>query len=405
MQLLRPSQVYPPGKGNLVKALSRLAPAAVAAVALAAIAVPVASASAATRPSAPASPVHQRDAQAGSAVFVMNDNTSGNAVAAYHRAPNGTLTLAGTFYTHGLGGALSGSVVDHTASQGALTYDQASGLLFAVNPGSNNISVFAVRGDQLRLTQVIWSGGEFPVSVTVHGNHAYVLNALGGGTLSGYRISGGRVSPIPGSSRSLGLGTTAATAFTGTPGQVAFSPDGRSLYLTTKGSTNAIDVFAVHPDGTLGSPTVNTLAGDVPFALAFDQAGQVIASEAGPNAVATFSVRHGGVLSQLAVSDTGQLSTCWVIPDGRFFFADNAASGSVSRYSVSSSGRLTELGNTTTNAGTVDAATAGNGRFLYVQTGGAGIVDEFAVGANGSLTPIGSVTVAGAVGGEGIAAS
>ena len=131
----------------------------------------------------------------------MTDNTAANAVAAYHRAADGKLTLAGTYYTGGLGGVLSGSVVDHTASEGSLTYDRASGLLFAVNAGSDSVSVFKVSGDRLRLSQVIWSGGEFPVSVTVHGNHAYVLNALGGGSLSGYRIFGGRVSPIPGSSR------------------------------------------------------------------------------------------------------------------------------------------------------------------------------------------------------------
>jgi len=374
----------------------------VAAIALAAIVVPVASASAATKP---ASPAHRHGHQAGPAVFVMTDNTAANAVAAYHRAPDGKLTLAGTYYTHGLGGVLSGSVVDHTASEGALTYDRASGLLFAVNPGSNNVSVFKVSGDQLRLRQVIWSGGDFPVSVTVHGNHAYVLNALGGGTLSGYRIFGGRVSPIPGSARSLGLSTTAATPFTGTPGQVTFSPDGRSLFVTTKAASNAVDVFAVHPDGTLAAtPTVNTLAGDVPFAVAFDRAGHVVAAEAGPNAVATFSLGSGGVLAQLAVTDTGQTATCWIVRDGRYFYASNAGSGSVSGYSVGASGGLTALGNTTTDAGTVDAAAAGNGRFLYVQTGKAGIVDEFAVGAGGSLTGIGSVTVADAVGGEGITA-
>jgi 6-phosphogluconolactonase (cycloisomerase 2 family) len=389
-----------------LKALSRLAPAFAAALAVAAVAVPVASASAATRP-APASPAHRHWFHGGGsdAVFVMTDNTAGNAVVAYHRSPSGALSLAGTYYTHGLGGILSGSVVDHTASEGALAYDRAGGLLFAVNPGSNNVSVFRVSGDQLRLSQVIWSGGDFPVSVTVHGNHAYVLNALGGGTLSGYRISGGRVSPIPGSARSLGLGTTAATAFTGTPGQVTFSPDGKSLFVTTKAASNAVDVFAVQHDGTLSAaPTVNTLSGDVPFAVAFDRNGDAVVSEAGPNAVATFAVGSGGVLSQLAVSDTGQMATCWIVRDGRYFYASNAGSGSVSGYSLGSSGALTALGNTTTNAGTVDATAAAHGRFLYVQTGQSGIVDEFAVGAGGSLASIGSVTVAGSAGGEGIAA-
>ena len=66
--------------------------------------------------------------------------------------------------------------------------------------------------------------------MTVHGDHAYVLNALGGGSLYGYRIAGRALAPLPGSHRALGLGTTAASAFTATPGQVAFTPDGSSCW-------------------------------------------------------------------------------------------------------------------------------------------------------------------------------
>ena len=51
-------------------------------------------------------------------VFVQTDNTAGNQVVAYHRNVDGTLTLAGTYDTGGLGGQLTGSVVDHLASQG-----------------------------------------------------------------------------------------------------------------------------------------------------------------------------------------------------------------------------------------------------------------------------------------------
>ena len=57
------------------------------------------------------------------AVFVQTDNTSGNQVVAYHRASDGTLSPAGTYATGGLGGQLAGSVVDHLASQGSLSYD------------------------------------------------------------------------------------------------------------------------------------------------------------------------------------------------------------------------------------------------------------------------------------------
>ena len=57
------------------------------------------------------------------AVFVQTDNTDGNTVVAYDRAGDGALTWEHTYPTGGLGGVLNGSVVDHLASQGSLTYD------------------------------------------------------------------------------------------------------------------------------------------------------------------------------------------------------------------------------------------------------------------------------------------
>jgi hypothetical protein len=62
------------------------------------------------------------------------------------------------------------------------------------------------------------------------------------------------------------------------------------------------------------------------------------------------------------------------------------------------------LGQTTTDAGTVDADANPDGAYLYVQTGAEGNVDGFKVHADGSLTSVGSVTVPDAVGGEGIVA-
>ena len=87
---------------------------------------------------------------AGNVVFVLNDNPAGNQVVAYDRQTDGQLTLAGTYSTGGNGGVLAGSVVDHTASQGALAYDASRGLLFAVNPGARTIAVFRVAGDHSR---------------------------------------------------------------------------------------------------------------------------------------------------------------------------------------------------------------------------------------------------------------
>ena len=339
-------------------------------------------------------------------MFVQTDNTAGNRVVAYDRAADGTLTQAGSYATGGRGGILAGSVVDHTASQGSLTNDPRHGLLYAVNAGSDTISVFAVRGDRLALRQVLRSGGVFPVSVAVHGDLVYVLNALNGGSVQGYRVLGSFLVRIPGSHRALGLDPNATPQFTTTPGQVAFTPDGTQLVVTTKGNGNDIDVFGVGFGGLLSArPTVNAAPGTVPFAIAFDPFGHLVIAEAGPNALATFDLSRSGTVSLLSQAGTGQAATCWVTLAGSFLFASNAGTPSESGFTSSASGQLSLLGNTATDPGAVDAASAAGGRFLYVQTGGNGIVDGFSVAANGALTKIGAVTVPGAVGGEGIVAS
>lgn len=340
------------------------------------------------------------------AVFVQTDNTAGNQVVAYHRAADGTLSQAGIYPTGGLGGQLAGSVVDHLASQSSLGYDPRHDLLYAVNAGSNTISVFAVNGDRLSLRQVTGSGGEFPVSVAIHGDLVYVLNAENGGSVQGYTAFGDHLAPIPGSNRALGLDPNATPQYTNTPGQVAFSPDGAQLVVTTKANGNDIDVFGVSADGGLSAaPAVNNEPGAVPFAIAFDRAGHLVITEAGPSVLATFTLHGNGVVSPISAVPDGQAALCWVTRDGSVFFASNAGSASVSGYADSSGGQLTLLGAAGTDPGTVDSALSRGGRYLYVQTGGNGIVDEFAVGADGTLTEVGSVTVPGAVGGEGIAAS
>ncbi|MGA2529894.1 MAG: beta-propeller fold lactonase family protein [Acidimicrobiales bacterium] len=337
--------------------------------------------------------------------FVQTDPVSGNQVVAYYRAPDGTLQLGATYSTDGLGGQLTGSVVDHLASQGSLAYSANNRLLFAVNAGSDTISVFRTHNDSLSLQEVLPSGGAFPVSLTVHGNLVYVLNAENGGSVQGYRIVLGFVVPILGSNRPLGLDPSLTPQYTHTPGQVAFTPDGSQLVVTTKANGNDIDVFQVFANGQLSAaPTVNSEPNALPFAVTFDAADNLVVAETGPGALVSFSLSPSGVATELDAVATNQAATCWVTTVNGNLYASNAGSASVSQFQDSSTGILSFEGNTSTDPGTVDAAGSVTGNFLYVQTGGNGIVDEFQVAANGALSEIGSVSVAGAAGGEGILA-
>jgi 6-phosphogluconolactonase (cycloisomerase 2 family) len=339
-------------------------------------------------------------------VFVQTDNTAGNEIVAYHRAADGSLHRRGTFPTGGDGGVLDGSVVDHLASSHSLTYDGAHHLLFAVNAGSNTVTVFSVDGDRLRREQIIASGGTFPVSVAADKDRVYVLNARDGGSVQGYLITRGkRLQRVTGWNRQLGLDTAATPEFTHTPAQVSFTPDGSQLVVTTKSGGSSIDVFRVSPLGAPSArPTVNVEEGGQPFGFTFDRQNRLVVTDGVNNAVLTYRLRRDGRVVQLDDAPTGQQATCWIARAGSYFYASNAGSNNLSGFRQTRPPALRPLGTTPTDTGTVDSAVAPGDRFLYVQTGGTGTVDAFRVGAGGSLTPVGTVTVPDAVGGEGIVA-
>src|SRR5262245_58394933 len=115
-------------------------------------------------------------------VYVLTNATSGNAVAVWNRAADGTLTAAGSYATggQGNGGGLG--------SQGAIILSQNNQWLFAVNAGSNSISSFKVDPDGLTLVSTIASGGARPTSLTVYKNWLYVLNA-GGANITGFTVA------------------------------------------------------------------------------------------------------------------------------------------------------------------------------------------------------------------------
>jgi hypothetical protein len=337
------------------------------------------------------------------AVFVEADDPAGNTIAVFDRNEDGTLSAAGRYATGGSGGVLAGSVVDHLASQGALTYDAARRLLYAVNAGSNTVTVFAVQGDRLERLQVVGTGGTFPVSVTVHRGIVYVLNARDGGSIQGFVQLGRFLVRIPAWHRDLGLDPAATPEFVSTPGQVSFTPDGDQLVVTTKANGSQIDVFGVDAfGGPSATPTVTPDPAGVPFAVAFDPLGRLDVAEAGPNAVASFTLHRNGSLTLVDRVLTGQAATCWIVGDGLHLYVDNAGSASVNTVDVTATG-FVNRGTTPTHPGTIDAAVSGQN--LYVQTGAAGVVDEFAIADDGGISPIGSITVPGGVGGEGIAAS
>ena len=330
----------------------------------------------------------------GHLVFVQTNQPAGNQIVVFSRGGDGRLTRLGTYDTGGLGGAtLPGTQSDHLSSQGSLVFSHRHRLLIAVNAGSDSVSTFRVHGDQLELESVVSSGGQFPASVGVHGDLAYVLNSGGTGIVQGFRVGPNGLTPIAGSTRSLGLANTDPPNFLTSPGQVGFTPDGRQLLVTTKASTSSIDIFQVDRDGLLSAaPVVNPSATPVPFAFTFAPGGRLVSGEAGTSSVTTYRIDPGGTLAGPQSASDGQGALCWIKRVRGFYFVSNTASDDLSSFTVGPSGQpsLLQAVAASTSPGPIDLAASGG--FLYAETGITGTVDEFRVGGNGSLSPLGSVT-------------
>jgi 6-phosphogluconolactonase len=197
---------------------------------------------------------------AAGAVYTMTNSPGGNAIEAYARASDGTLTPAGSYPTGGDGGALG--------SGHSIAVSRDGSVVVNVNAGSNSISAFAATAQGLSLIDTTSSSGTDPNSVTISGDGpvylVYVLNA-GSKTIAGFRLNGGGLHPINGSVQPLGAGALV-------PKQIQFINDGNVL-VVDEGGSNTIDTFVVGPNGKAGPAITTASVGGAPFGFDFDRAG------------------------------------------------------------------------------------------------------------------------------------
>ena len=328
------------------------------------------------------------------AVYTMTDSPAGNAIEAFARGADGSLTPAGTYLTGGNGGAL-GSGHSIVASSGGRT-------VVTVNAGSNSISEFAAMRGRLRRVATAGSDGTDPNSVTIHGDVIYVLNA-GSGSIAGFRLSRHGISPIPGSQRLLGAGAQV-------PRQIQFSRDGRIL-VVDEGGSSTIDTFLVARDGAAGPAITTPSVGGGPFGFDFNRAGHLLVSDAalasGQSGATSYDVaRNGTIAANGPAVPSGQAAACWLAAAGRYAYTGNAGSGSIGKYAVAPDGELTYLGSTLVEnnpaSHPLDEGVSAGQHYLYVLAGGLSQIVGYQVGHDGSLTQVTTAPVAAGSGGIGV---
>ncbi len=328
--------------------------------------------------------------QKGQMVYTLSNASSGNAVLAFEQRGD-TLVSAGSFPTQGVG---SGGGL---GNQGAIVLSDDGETLLAVNAGSNEVSVFRVHANGLTLADKVSSGGVLPISIAVHEDWVYVLNAGGSGigNITGFVLtSRDTLKPIPGSTRPLSGPATA-------PAQVEFNPEGDTLVVTEK-ATRIIDTYTVDDYGIATGPVSHASSGITPFGFSFNKRGVLIVSEAfggtaNASAVSSYALHQGSLrLLSASVPDL-QSAVCWIVvtKNGKFAFGSNTGSNNISSYRVGRDGILTLLASVaaSTGAAPIDMALRGNSKFLYVLNSTAHTIDVLRVDrGNGQLTPVTSVS-------------
>lgn len=326
------------------------------------------------------------------AVFAQTNDARGNELVAFGRDEDGRLADGRRYATGG-----RGTGMPHLPSQGSIAISADGRRLIVANTGSDDLSLFSLEGAPELLARIP-SGGERPVSVTIHGDRVYVLNA-GSATVIGFTLE---LRPVPGALFALAEGAD--------PAQISFTPDGAALVVTDRASSSIV-VLALDDAGLPRSATSFASAGMTPYG--FDFAGDVlVVTEAfggrvGAAAASSYRVEGAGLTPVSGSVGNTRSEVCWAVtaPDGRHVWVTNFGDGAISLYAVGAGGSLElvdPVAATTVEGakGVRDAARSGDGRFFYALDADARHVFAYRIGAEGRLEAIGAVdglpeTVAG----------
>jgi 6-phosphogluconolactonase len=178
------------------------------------------------------------------------------------------------------------------------------------------------------------------------------------------------------------------------PEAVAFSPDGILLVSANSGAGDNLSVFSVSPGGALsevpGSPVAT---GTDPVAVAFSPNGQLLAdANEGDDSLSIFSVSPTGTLTQIGspVATGSDPIAVAFSPNGELLATSIDNDDTVSMFAVSPTSGLTEVAGSpfATGSDPVSVAFSPDGGRLATANDNDNTVSMFAVSAGGQLTEV-----------------
>lgn len=390
------------------------------------------------------------------AFFVVTNKAEENSIAAFVAEKRGHYEMAGEYGTGGTGtGDLEIPALekdpthplangdDPLISANALVMTADKKHIVVVNPGNGTLSLMQVNDDMsLAAKNSAPTSDKFPISVAIHGDMAVAASVgdnNGAGSIGAFKIANGKLSAVDDSRRDL----------MARPSTIAFSSDGEHV-IVDELVTGKIKVFAVE-NGSLSAEPVSTIdsprgradrfqAIPVGFAVRGEGGDDVLVVSEARFLTPEFGLREGdgevvqsplytwqtGSLSTYLLTDDGALSllsgdvltgndykggeiaNCWVAlsHDGKYVYAANALSSSISRFALDAQGHailenVTAYKDQSEELFFSDQAVSSDGKEFYQLVGNKGEVIIFDIKRDGTLKKsqtIGGLPVLGAYG-------
>jgi 6-phosphogluconolactonase len=205
------------------------------------------------------------------------------------------------------------------------------------------------------------------------------------------------------------IGTTQSTG--SMPFAIAITPSLNALFVDNEAS-NSVSAYSIHSDGSVTAASGSSATGSMPMGMAIDPAGKFLfVANQGSSNVSVFSINTttltevaGSPFTTIPAGTTAATGPAGVVVSatGNFLYVSNNFAGTLSAFSVNSSGALTPLGTSPYTVGTAPSGVGiiPSGAFLYVANSGSNNVSAFAIcdkvvttcsnpnSPDGTLTPV-----------------
>ena len=286
-------------------------------------------------------------------VYVESNDANNNSILAYKRGDDGQLTVmqGSPYSTGGKGTANPKQILGPDDNDKPMVLSTDKKRLFAVNSGSNTISVFDIKTDG-SLSQVSGSpfpsGGINPVSVGINNGYLYVVNKNQDpnqivDTSPNYTVfsigGDGKLTAVVNSTVTTATGSSPSYAYVSKNGNFLFGTD--FLGFMSKPVVGTLRSFTIKSDGTLNANSPQTIPGeggalglaehpkDNVIYVGFPMQGKVGIYTIDPS---------NGVLTFKSTIAAGK-AACWLRTnsDGSRLYILNSAESTISVYDISNS--------------------------------------------------------------------